>query len=97
MTRGQGEGLQRVAADAVEGAARPGDGGAHASPARQVTLVPLIAGRGGIEDALPRHLVHGLGDKAVVEERRVGVADVVDDNLGAGARQLLDAAGEILR
>ena len=47
-----------------------------------VRLPRLVARRGEVRHAGRLHVVHGLGDDAVLEHRRGEVADVVHDHLG---------------
>ena len=79
-----------------DGAADAGQGRRQAYPAMLVEIVGNVARRGEVVDALADHCFDRLLHRAaILEERFVEIAEVVDDDLTAGIREHLDAGGEI--
>ena len=61
-----------------------------------IAVSAFVAGRRNIGDALRFDGLNGLRDHAILEERLIKIADVVDDHLGAGIGKRKDAVGEVL-
>ena len=57
---------------------------------RAVVQVPVVGGRRHVVTAVGGHGADRPGDDAVLERRRQPIADVVDDDVGAGRAEILD-------
>ena len=65
-------------------------------PCGLIAVAAFIAGRRDVGDAFRFHGLNRLRHHAVLEERLVEIADVVDDHLGAGGGERENAVGKVL-